>query len=130
MKRLLLILILTFSFQSFAKADDIRDLEIEGMSLGDSALNFFNKAHIKKNRWDYPNSEFKRVQNDYITFFKTYDAVDFHYKTKDSKYILHSISGVLFFKKNINDCYKKMDKIANNIEKGFSNINYFAVFVE
>ena len=38
MKRLLLILILTLSFQTLTKADDIRDFEIEGISIGDSAL--------------------------------------------------------------------------------------------
>ena len=43
MKRLLLILILTFSFQSLTKADDIRDFEIEGMSIGDSLLDYFLK---------------------------------------------------------------------------------------
>ena len=41
MKRLLLILILTLSFQSLTKADDIRDFEIEGMSIGDSLLEYF-----------------------------------------------------------------------------------------
>ena len=41
MKRLLLILILTFSFQSWTKADDISDFEIEGMSIGDSLLDFY-----------------------------------------------------------------------------------------
>ena len=35
MKRLLLILILTFSFQSWIKADDITNLEIEGISIGE-----------------------------------------------------------------------------------------------
>ena len=48
MKRLLLILILTFSFQSLTKADDIRDFEIEGMSIGDSALDYFSNNEIKK----------------------------------------------------------------------------------
>ena len=43
MKRLLLILILTLSFQSWTKADDIRDFEIEGMSIGGSVLEFFTK---------------------------------------------------------------------------------------
>ena len=47
MKRLLLILILTFSFQSLTKADDIRDFEIEGMSIGDSLLDYFSE--INKN---------------------------------------------------------------------------------
>ena len=41
MNRLLLILILTLSFQTLIKADDIRDFEIEGMSIGDSLLEFF-----------------------------------------------------------------------------------------
>ena len=44
MKRLLLILILTLSFQSWSKADDIRDFEIEGMSIGDSLLDHFDEG--------------------------------------------------------------------------------------
>ena len=47
MKRLLLILILTFGFQSWTKADDIRDFEIEGMSIGDSLLDYFSEEEIK-----------------------------------------------------------------------------------
>ena len=49
MKRLLLILILTLSFQTLSKADDIRDFEIEGMSIGDSLLDFFTEREIKNN---------------------------------------------------------------------------------
>ena len=48
MKKLLLILILTFSFQSWAKADDIKDFEIEGMSVGDSLLDYFSESEIKE----------------------------------------------------------------------------------
>ena len=47
MKRLLLVLILTFSFQTLVKADDIRDFQIEGMSIGDSLLNFMSEVEIK-----------------------------------------------------------------------------------
>ena len=58
MKRLLLILILTFSFQNLAKADDISDFQIEGMSIGDSLLDFFNEKKILKNKVDwYENRE-------------------------------------------------------------------------
>ena len=48
MKRLLLILILTFSFQTLSKADDIRDFEIEGISIGDSLLEYFSIGEIKR----------------------------------------------------------------------------------
>ena len=47
MKRLLLILILTLSFQTFAKADDISDFEIEGISIGDNLLDYFSVDEIK-----------------------------------------------------------------------------------
>ena len=46
MKRLLLILILTFSCQTLIKADDIRDFQIEGMSIGDSLLDFLSEEEI------------------------------------------------------------------------------------
>ena len=47
MKRFLLIFFLTFSFEILVKADDIRDFEIEGLSLGDSALEIQNKDAIE-----------------------------------------------------------------------------------
>ena len=45
-KKLLLIFILTLSFQSWSSADDIRDFEIEGMSIGDSLLSFMTNDEI------------------------------------------------------------------------------------
>jgi len=122
MKRLLLILILAFNFQSWTKADDIRDFEIEGISLGDSALDYFSEEQIKKNSWDYfKNKKYTPVQNDHLPFFNTYDAVDFVFKTNDKKYIIQSISGVLFYDLNVKDCYKKMDEIIDELDVIFSN---------
>ena len=43
MKKLFIIIIIFISFQSWTKADDIRDFEIEGISIGDSALDYFIK---------------------------------------------------------------------------------------
>ena len=40
MKIFLSVLILIFSIQSWTKANDIRDFEIEGISIGDSLLDF------------------------------------------------------------------------------------------
>jgi len=50
MRTFLTILILFFTFQTWAKADDIRDFEIENMSLYDSALNYFSKKKIKQGK--------------------------------------------------------------------------------
>ena len=78
MRLFISVLVLIFSFQSLVKADDIRDFEIEGMSLGDSALDYFSEEEIQKNKQNYfKNKKYTPVQNDLFPFFKTYNAVDF-----------------------------------------------------
>ena len=47
MRIFLAVLVLISSCQSLAKADDIRDFQIEGMSIGDSLLDYFNEDEIK-----------------------------------------------------------------------------------
>ena len=43
---LIFTLVLIFSLQSWTKADNISEFEIEGMSVGDSLLDFFTKEEI------------------------------------------------------------------------------------
>ena len=85
MKRLLLILILTLNFQSWTKADDIRDFQIEGMSIGDSLLNFLDKSEIQKNYFTGVNSK-KFVSSYNVGNSKIYDGIQFHYKSLDKKF--------------------------------------------
>ena len=49
MRVFLSVLILIFNLQSLTKADDISDFEIEGMSIGDSLLDFFSEEEINNN---------------------------------------------------------------------------------
>ena len=55
MKFFLLALILIFNFQSLTKADDVRDFEIEGMSVGDSLHDHFSKKKISESEVDWYN---------------------------------------------------------------------------
>ena len=49
MRVFIAVLVLIFSLQSWTKADDIRDFELEGMSIGDSLLEFLlKKAQINQ----------------------------------------------------------------------------------
>ena len=121
MRKIIFFLVLIFSLQSWSKADDIKDFEIEGMSIGDSALDFFEKSSILKNTWDYPGSnKYKRAQNDNMSFFELYDAVDFMYKFNDEKYIIQSLAGI-FFTKNMEQCIKKQNSIKSDLEIAFPN---------
>tara|TARA_B100001996_G_scaffold363901_1_gene332509 strand:- start:255 stop:569 length:315 start_codon:yes stop_codon:yes gene_type:complete len=93
------IFLIIFSLQSLTKADDIRDFEIEGMSIGDSLLEYFSEEEIKsKNKSYYPKSK-KYHMIEFEGNFKDYESLAFHLKKNDKKYLIQSIKGVIFFKK-------------------------------
>ena len=122
MKRFLIILILIFTLPTPSQADDIRDLQIEGMSIGDSLLDYATKEDLEqRSKTDYPASKkFSRYTLRSINF-KIYDDVQFHFKTDDSKYIISSISGGIYYKKNIKNCFKKKDEIVEEISNLFED---------
>ena len=53
MKIFIITLILIFNIQSWTKAEDIKDYEIEGISIGQSVLKYFSLNEIEQNKWDY-----------------------------------------------------------------------------
>jgi len=126
MKRLILILILTFSFQSWTKADDISDFQIEGMSIGDSLLDFISKekilSEIKENKEVYkhfkPKNKFGEI---YTTDANTYNQISFFVKKDDPKYKIHLIRGMIRFDNNIEKCLKKKSEITKDIKNLFNN---------
>ena len=99
MRIFLATLVLILNLQSLTKADDIRDFEIEGMSIGESALNYFDEEILIKNKQYYTNSKSTTffLTNVYSNNFKKYDNIMFHFKDNDSEYTIHSISGAVFF---------------------------------
>jgi len=121
MRVFIAVLVLIFSLQSWTKADDIRDFEIEGISIGDSALDYFSKEDIIKNSKPYyKNKKFTPVENNNYPFFKTYFAVDFNFKTGDSKYKIHSLRGVIDYRnKSVSECKKKLREIFKEISINF-----------
>ena len=93
-------------FHTPSQADDIRDFEIEGMSIGDSLLDYFSEKEIKsRKKWFYPKSK-KYYRINILNKFEEYDHVTFHIKEDDKKYIIESIKGVKYFLNNYNECLK------------------------
>ena len=122
MRVFIIVIVLIFSLQSWTKADDISDFEIEGISIGDSALNFFSEEKIKYNSYDYYNDkEYTPVQIEQDELYETYDSVDFDFKTGDLTYKIHALYGVKYYKGNINDCYEKMDQLISQMSDVFKN---------
>ena len=119
MRIILSILVLILSLQSWTKADDIRDFEIEGMSIGDSLLEFVTLAEIDK----LPESGVGEYKQTLIkTNLETYDTLLVTYKKNDNKYIIEGLTANLRIYSGINNCYKKMSSIENEISSLFSNL--------
>ena len=120
MKRLLLIIVLTLSFQLWTKADDIKDFEIEGMSIGDSLLDYKTLQEITKlKKFDYSGKYKGIVLKD--DNFKQYDDIQLSYK-ENSKYIIHSLAGRIHFEKmKLSECLSLRKKIELDLSKVFIN---------
>ena len=121
MKKFSLILILIFSFQSWTKADDARDFQIEGISIGDSALDYFTEDEITKNiKWHYnnnkKNNEFVIVEFYNYKTAKQYDGIQIAVKPKDKEYKIYVIAGAIQYENTkIEDCYSQMQEIDSKL---------------
>ena len=131
MRIFITVLVLIFSLQSWTKADDISDFQIEGMSIGDSLLDHFSDVEIKKGKINnYPKSKkFSSIKFWEPTFnFETYDSISISFKTNDKNYQIFGLAGAVFYdldEKNIEDCYKKKDEIVEVLSNLFENTNIY-----
>lgn len=130
--KFIILIFLLFSFQSTVKADDITDFEIEGMSVGDSLLNFFSLDEIKQkisssSSYWYPNNLHVSVliKSDN---FKIYDEIGAVFNSKNDKFILESIEGTFNYGSKIKECYKKQDIITSDLKKTFSENTEFLTY--
>ena len=122
MKNLIIILFLIINFQNLAKANEINELEIEGLSIGESLLNYYTENEIKK-KLNYPSYKTKKynIFEDYNPEkFKIYDSIQVAFQNSDKSYKIYGISGLIFFD-NINDCYKKKQTIVEQLTELFPN---------
>ena len=120
MKRLLLILILTFSFQTLIKADDIRNFEIEGISIGDNLINYMTKKEIINNDDGHYSENSKFFEVNYTGTKNQYDFIKLHVKRKDNNFKIYHIRA-LNIVDNKSECIKTKTVIAKELKELFPN---------
>ena len=126
MKRLSLYLfLLLFTLQTPSWAVDISDFQIEGMSIGDSLLDYMSeeniKTEIKKTRYIYTylNEDFGEV---YLhEELQTYDYMSFFVKPNDEKFLIYEVRGIISYIEDLNGCHKKQNEIVEEISKIFED---------
>ena len=121
MKKLLLIIILSLYFISPSKADNISDFQIEGISIGDSLLNFYSEKKIKSiEPLYYPGSK-KFYQIAILIENGRYNALNINLKEGDKKYIVHSIKGLKNYDNRHKDCLEEKKNLISEISSIVKN---------
>ena len=134
MKTFLTFFVLLFSSSLFA--DDISDFEIEGISIGDSLLDYMTEdeilEEIEKNKGGY---SYLKESNKYVEIsikknLRTYDFLAVFIKNnstseyitnKNEKYIILSMRGATRYNEDFDSCIAKRDEIVSELSKVFPN---------
>ena len=122
MKKLLGIIIISSFLISSLKANDIQDFQIDGMSIGDSLLNFFSEEEIVNAvKTKYPGSkEYYGVH--FLSKLNNYDQYTFMIKSNDKRYKIYSLSGDIYYIDDLPGCLNKKEKIVEEVSALFLNI--------
>ena len=108
--------ILFIFFSSPIIADDISDFQIEGMSIGETLLDFISESEIQKNIEvnKYDDDKYYTVGL-YNKGFKTYDGVQITLETGDKDYIIQGLDGGIFYDDNFEKCLMKKKDMVKDI---------------
>ena len=141
MKKLLILLFSLFVFSSPSVfADDISDFQIEGISIGESLLDYMTENEILKEikrtkDWYlhlkepykyasiYLRGEF--LNYDYLGFIIKNSSSNTYVSNKNEKYKILSITGEIGYIENFDGCMQKRDEIAEIFSKSFTNADRF-----
>jgi len=121
MKIFLIVIVLILSVQSMSKADNITDFEIEGMSIGDSMLDYVEYDKImERQQKPYKSKKFAHITG-LFDGDTLYDGYLVHFKSDDPKFLIKALQGVILYKDNINECYELKNKIVSELDVIFKN---------
>ena len=130
MKKLLAIIILCTFIMLPSKADDIREFQIEDISIYDSLTKFISKNQILKKKNSYKDKGYMYKSRDFysITFFKgeafdlaKFDEIQFHLKDNDNLYIIQAVTGAKHISDK-NECLKEMKNTETELDNLFKGV--------
>ena len=118
------VLILFLSIQTWAKTDNAKEFEIEGMSIGDSLLNFFSSEEIEQaeeNPTYYPKSKKYKILGFYSKTGDLFDYINISIKNNDKNFIIYGIRGEK--EMSLDACFEMKTEQINSIENMLSSVD-------
>lgn len=121
MRFFLTILFIIIGIQSFSKADDITDFEIEGLSIGDKLTNIMSRQEIKQNTLPYFTDTRQYYVVGTIDNLNQYDQLELYLKTNDANFEIRAIIAGIYFD-DLDACLEKKKLISNDLDELFDGI--------
>ena len=122
MKKTFFLIIWILTFQTQSLADNIRYFQIEGMSIGDSALDYFNESQLEDNEQGWHNYSYKEYSTSFMPGKGIYNWFLVSYKNDDNNFIIEALVGGLEKSNYYNKgCNNKLDAVALNISALYKN---------
>jgi len=116
------LLIWIFASQNFSLADNIRYFQVEGMKIGDSALDYFSQSQLEDNEQGWHNYSYKEYSTSFMPGKGIYNWFLVSYKNDDNNFIIEALAGGLEKSNYDNkECNNKLDAVALNISAVYKN---------
>jgi len=116
MKKIFFLIIFILSFQSLSLSDDIRYFQIEGMKIGDSALDYFDESELEDNEQGWHNYSYKEYSTSLMPGKGIYNWFLVSYKNEDNNFIIEAlVGGIEKMNYDNKECVNNIDSFALNI---------------
>ena len=121
-KKIFFSIVLILTLQHPLLADGIRDFKIEGMTIGDSALNYFDERQLEDGEQGWHNYSYKEYSTSLMPGKGIYDWFLVSYRNDDDNFKIEALVGG-FEKANYGnkECNKQLDSAALSISESFNN---------
>ena len=108
--------------QTLSLADNIRYFQIEGMKIGDSALDYFSESQLENNEQGWHNYTHKEYSSSLMPGEGIYKWFLVSYKNDDDKFTIEGlVGGIEKMNYGIEKCNSDLNIAALDISKKFNN---------
>ena len=108
--------------QTLSLADNIRYFQIEGMKIGDSALDYFSESQLENNEQGWHNYTHKEYSSSLMPGEGIYKWFLVSYKNDDDKFTIEGlVGGIEKMNYDIEKCNSDLNIAASDISKKFKN---------
>ena len=122
MKKIFFLIIWILTFQTQSLADNIRYFQIEDMSIGDSALDYFSESQLEDNEQGWHNYSYNEYSTSYMSGKGIYNWFLVSYKNDDNNFTIEGLVAGLEKKNYDNkECNNKLDVVTLNISELYKN---------